>query len=109
MSTIGRRSRIVRRHKDVDGDLASETGEGESIANSANYLHPWNRLAELQSLIIGESPALAAIRQLVLEVAPTRASVMIYGESGTGKELVARAIHRLGKQATGPFVPVNIG
>ena len=51
---------------------------------------------------------MAAIRQLILEVAPTRASVMIYGESGTGKELVAQAIHRYSKQSNGPFVPVNM-
>jgi DNA-binding NtrC family response regulator len=66
------------------------------------------RLAELEKALLGVSPSMAAIRQLILEVAPTRASVMIYGESGTGKELVAQAIHRHSKQSSGPFVPVNM-
>ena len=66
------------------------------------------RLTELEQTLVGVSPSMAAIRQLILEVAPTRASVMIYGESGTGKELVAQAIHRYSKQSNGPFVPVNM-
>jgi DNA-binding NtrC family response regulator len=66
------------------------------------------RLLELEKSLVGVSPTVAAIRQLILEVAPTRASVMIYGESGTGKELVAQAIHRYSKQSNGPFVPVNM-
>src|SRR4051812_22946830 len=45
------------------------------------------RLAELDKRLIGVSPPVAAIRRLILEIAPTRASVMIYGESGTGKKL----------------------
>ncbi len=51
---------------------------------------------------------MAAIRQLILEVAATRASVMIYGESGTGREFVAQVIHRYSRQANGPFVPVSM-
>jgi DNA-binding NtrC family response regulator len=67
-----------------------------------------SRSTELEQALVGVSPSMAAIRQLILEVAPTRASVMIYGESGTGKEVVAQAIHRYSKQANGPFVPVNM-
>jgi DNA-binding NtrC family response regulator len=66
------------------------------------------RLAELEQSLVGVSPSIAAIRQLILEVAPTRASIMIHGESGTGKKLVAQAIHRCSKQSNGPFVPVNM-
>jgi DNA-binding NtrC family response regulator len=66
------------------------------------------RLLELEQTLSGVSPSIAGIRKLILDVAPTRASVMIYGESGTGKELVAHAIHRYSKQANGRFVPVNM-
>ena len=43
--------------------------------------------------IIGASPAMAQVFEMIRKVAPTRSTVLIIGESGTGKELVARAIH----------------
>lgn len=67
-----------------------------------------NKLREVAEVIQGNSPALTAIRQLIVDVAETCATVMIYGESGTGKELVASALHRLSKRSSKPFVPVNM-
>ena len=64
-------------------------------------------LAQLASELVGVSPAMEEVRRLIVEVAPTEATVLIQGETGTGKELVARAIHRLSKRAQGRFVPVN--
>jgi len=57
--------------------------------------------------MVGESPALARVREEIARAAPTRASVLITGESGTGKELVARAIHRNSQRSDAPFVRVN--
>ena len=57
--------------------------------------------------MVGQSPALERIRELVRKVAPTKSSVLITGESGTGKELIARAIHALGATKGEPFVPIN--
>ena len=57
--------------------------------------------------IIGESPAMAEIFELVRQVAPTRATVLVLGESGTGKELIARAVHQLSPRAQQPFVAVH--
>jgi two-component system, NtrC family, response regulator HydG len=61
----------------------------------------------VRARIIGRSPAMERMFDLVERVAPTRATVLITGETGTGKELVARAIHELSDRARKPFVPVN--
>ncbi len=57
--------------------------------------------------IIGESPKMREIFDIVRQVAPTEATVLIYGESGTGKELIARAIHQLSPRAHRPLVIVH--
>jgi formate hydrogenlyase transcriptional activator len=57
--------------------------------------------------MIGDSPAMDAVRRAVGHVAPTTATVLVHGETGTGKELVARAIHAGSPRRDGPLVPVN--
>ena len=57
--------------------------------------------------LIGGSPAMLPIFELVREVAPTRSAVLVTGETGTGKELVARAIHELSPRKDKLFVPLN--
>ena len=57
--------------------------------------------------IVGESPAMKEIFDVVQQVAPSRATVLVTGESGTGKELIAQAIHRLSPRAQQPFVTVH--
>jgi len=57
--------------------------------------------------IIGESEAMKTIFDLVRQVAPTRATVLITGESGTGKELVAKAIHNLSPRSRQPIIIVH--
>ncbi|CAK0744413.1 Transcriptional regulator FleQ [Gammaproteobacteria bacterium] len=59
--------------------------------------------------MVGTSPALRFIRNLMQQVAGTDASVLILGESGTGKEVVARNLHDHSNRRQGPFVPVNCG
>ncbi len=59
--------------------------------------------------IIGRSPAIVKIFELIKRVSELKVNVLITGESGTGKELVARAIHYSGTRHEGPFVPVNCG
>ena len=59
--------------------------------------------------LVGVSPAMAALFEMVRSVAPTSSTVLVTGESGTGKELVARAIHSLSPRKDGPFVSVNCG
>jgi two-component system response regulator PilR (NtrC family) len=57
--------------------------------------------------IIGQSPEMMKIFELIAKIAPTPANVLIYGESGTGKELVAKAIHNRSQVAANPFVPIT--
>ncbi|HET9705532.1 MAG TPA: response regulator, partial [Vicinamibacterales bacterium] len=67
----------------------------------------YRRDAEKKHQIVGDSPALAAVRGAIQKAAPTNATVLIWGESGVGKELVARAIHRESLRRDGTFVQVN--
>jgi two-component system nitrogen regulation response regulator NtrX len=57
--------------------------------------------------LVGRSPGINRVRELIQRVAPTEARVLITGESGTGKELVASAIHALSQRKGQPFVRVN--
>jgi two-component system, NtrC family, response regulator AtoC len=57
--------------------------------------------------IIGESPAMQEVLEVVKQVAPTRATVLLLGESGTGKELIAKAIHQLSPRSKQPMVSVH--
>src|SRR5499427_542940 len=59
--------------------------------------------------IIGKSPRMRQVFDLIIQAAPSRSTILIQGESGTGKELVARAIHANSSRAERPFVSVNSG
>ncbi|MCA1742427.1 MAG: sigma-54 dependent transcriptional regulator, partial [Desulfovibrionales bacterium] len=60
-----------------------------------------------QSNIIGQSQAMRHVMELVDQVGPTEANVLILGESGTGKELIAKALHKASLRKDGPMIKVN--
>jgi two-component system response regulator AtoC len=66
-------------------------------------------VSQPQAALIGESPALAAVLDMVARAAPTDATVLLSGESGTGKEVVARLLHAFSNRGARPFVAVNCG
>jgi len=57
--------------------------------------------------IVGRSPAMKKVLEIVAQVAPSSATVLIQGESGTGKEVIAQAIHDLSPRANHPFIKVS--
>lgn len=63
----------------------------------------------LEQRLIGRTPAMQQLRELITKVADTAANVLIVGETGTGKELVARCLHDFSSRHDHPFVAVNCG
>ena len=61
------------------------------------------------SLIIGDSPKMARVAEVIYQIAPTDCNVLITGESGTGKELAARALHAHSHRKNGAFMAFNCG
>jgi len=59
--------------------------------------------------MVGRSPVMQQVYDLIARVGPTQASVLLLGESGTGKELAAETIHKLSRRADKPFLAVNCG
>ena len=57
--------------------------------------------------LVGNTPVMAELINIIAKAAPTNSTVLIQGESGTGKELVARALHRNSKRSARPFIPIN--
>ncbi|MCA9678275.1 MAG: sigma 54-interacting transcriptional regulator [Myxococcales bacterium] len=89
--------------------LVARGDEHELIARIRDSHDPgldrWRRTHAAE--IIGDDLAIAEALDAVRAVADTEATVLIGGESGTGKELIARAVHRASRRASGPFVAVN--
>ena len=79
--------------------LKSETAPRQEEAGAQKELH--------FGFLIGESPQMKKIYDLIRRVASSRSNVLIYGESGTGKELVAKAIHRQSGRRELPIVVIN--
>jgi DNA-binding NtrC family response regulator len=93
-------------------DLKTMLRRAHENATLKRQLHDvQQRLEESTSCdqMIGSSPQMQKVYQLVDCVADLSASVLVTGESGTGKELIARAIHNLGSRANRPFVAVSCG
>jgi len=77
----------------------------------ASRLEAENRIlrAESRPTFLAKSPAMAPVLELVGQIGPSEANVLITGEHGTGKEVVARTLHALSARATKPMVTVNAG
>ena len=89
--------------------ILGRIAEKRELTNRTLALESRVQAAEGPTVLVGRSPAMLAVHQLIATVAPTDATVLILGETGTGKELVARTIFQQSLRAAMPFVPVNCG
>src|ERR1700732_3232973 len=102
---------VIKDHELVD-QLRRAVGQVEEnlkLKNEAGYLRRELRRFTGQDNIIGRSPKMRAIFDLISTVAPQSSRILITGESGPGKELVARAVHENSTRAQAPFITVNCG
>jgi two-component system response regulator PilR (NtrC family) len=102
---------VIKGHSLVDQLRLAvhEVSESLKWKKEAGYLRrELRRLTGLDN-IIGQSPNMRAIFDMIQTVAPQTSRVLITGESGTGKELVARAIHENSIRAQAPFITINCG
>ena len=102
---------VIKGHSLVDQLRLAvyEVSESLKWKKEAGYLRrEIRRLTGLDN-IIGQSPNMRAIFDMIQTVAPQTSRVLITGESGTGKELVARAIHENSVRAQAPFITINCG
>lgn len=91
---------VVDEHR-LNRVLARCIAASQAAAAAQNPREPWLKL------LIGESPRMQGIAELIRLIANRRCTVLITGETGTGKEMVAKAIHQAGNRAQYPIVSVN--
>ncbi|HLK03099.1 MAG TPA: sigma-54 dependent transcriptional regulator [Candidatus Acidoferrum sp.] len=102
---------VIKDHDLVDQLRRAVGGVAENLKlrKEAGYLRrELRRLTGLDN-ILGQSPKMRAIFELIQTIAPQSSRVLITGESGTGKELVARAIHENSQRSQAPFITINCG
>jgi len=81
--------------------------EEQDLRREVARLRQKARGVDSATQMVGKSPAIERVIDLIARVAPSRATVLVTGETGTGKELVARAIHEASNRSKGPFMPIN--
>ncbi len=118
VSVIPGTMRAIMAVAEVGGSNGAERHLAEDLTRKESEQHLREENVLLRSslreryrfgAIIGKSPAMQRVYEMILNAAGTDANVILYGESGTGKELVARAIHETSRRKSASFVPVNCG
>ncbi|VFQ47100.1 sigma 54-interacting transcriptional regulator [Desulfoluna butyratoxydans] len=106
----------VRKQQTLLTDITDRKLKEKRLRDSADSLRKENRRLKSTMTarsrfgdLIGKSPEMQAVYEVILNAAASDANIIIYGESGTGKELVSREIHRLSDRMGHGFIPVNCG
>ncbi|SNS10145.1 DNA-binding transcriptional response regulator, NtrC family, contains REC, AAA-type ATPase, and a Fis-type DNA-binding domains [Humidesulfovibrio mexicanus] len=89
--------------------LAAKAIEKSRLRQEVQELRQRLRDRNAPPLLVGKSPAMAALLKTIARVAPTASTVLLLGETGTGKELVARTVHQQSQRAARRFLAVNCG
>jgi two-component system response regulator HydG len=84
-----------------------KAAEKQQLAAENRRLRDQLQQQRSEDALIGSSPGMSALKQLLRQIAPTDVSVLIQGESGTGKEIVADVLHALSPRARGPLVKIS--
>ncbi|MGD0072827.1 MAG: sigma-54 dependent transcriptional regulator [Candidatus Binataceae bacterium] len=92
---------------ELAGRVQSMINLARGIRQSPVSIDPSNPLPSKFKHLVGRSPAMLRVYDLLSNAAPTDCSVLILGETGTGKELAARTLHELSERRRGPYVAVN--
>ncbi|WP_045222326.1 sigma-54 interaction domain-containing protein [Desulfonatronum thioautotrophicum] len=93
---------------DLDGDCQGYLETIEDLRASEKW--DWERIhSERYGHLIGNSPEMQRIFQIMPMIGQTDSSVLITGETGTGKDVIAEAVHHASDRAKGPFIKVNCG
>jgi two-component system response regulator PilR (NtrC family) len=102
---------VIKDHDLVDQlrRAVRQVEETLKLKHEAGYLRRELRRLTGQDNIIGHSPKMRAIFDMITTVAPQTSRILITGETGTGKELVARAIHENSPRSKEPFITINCG
>jgi two-component system response regulator PilR (NtrC family) len=102
---------VIKDHDLVDQlrRAVCQVDETLKLKHEAGYLRRELRRLTGQDNMIGHSPKMRAIFDMITTVAPQTIRVLITGETGTGKELVARAIHENSPRSKEPFITINCG
>jgi two-component system, NtrC family, response regulator AtoC len=97
------------RARSGEGSAAAPQGGHASQGSQASQAGQAGDEGRSQVALIGDSPALRAVIDVIERIAHTTATVLLTGESGTGKEVVARLLHGSSGRTGGPFIAVNCG
>ncbi|HEX3557304.1 MAG TPA: sigma-54 dependent transcriptional regulator [Thermoanaerobaculia bacterium] len=95
----------IGRLKSILANVASVQPAAQAAPAQAAETQEVGRLG----LLLGASPPMQALYEMLNRVAPTDASVFLVGESGTGKDLAAQTLHMLSRRSRAPFLPLNCG
>lgn len=103
------RAGVLKGAEGVISDVTEKQRASLALAQENRQLKSKISNREQFGDIVGKSPAMQKVYELILKSAECNDSVIIYGPSGTGKELVAKAIHKNSDRNEKPFVPINCG